>query len=426
MRTTEAKIIVPWAAAALLAAACSGEPETVRSDKARELNPQVEQADFDRQMRANSNFGLEVLRQIDDQEKNVIFSPHSITSALAMLYAGARGGTAVEMATALRYELPSEKLHPALNKLDLALEARNETVDDGDEFRLRTANDLWLRKDYPLVPEYLDAIAVNYGAGVRVLEFQKDPNSAREVINQWVEEQTEGRIKDLLPEDSVRTETRLVLTNTVYFKAKWHEEFDPQLTSNEPFTNIDGSSASVPMMRNVGSYSFSMGADYDAVQLPYKGEELALLIVVPKSGAMAEQQAALDAEKLRGIVDGLDRGRVDLSMPKVEYEQEIDMKPVLSAMGMPNAFIAADFSGLNATESLAIDAVRHKAFVLIDEEGTEAAAATGVTVGPTSAPADPVRMIVDRPYFFFLRDIKTHAVLFMGRIQELGTPSAAN
>lgn len=404
-----------------LATACGGlsEPETARSAKQRVQNPVISDADFATQVVANTDFGLSVFREVRDSQPNLILSPHSISSALAMLYAGARGDTQTVIAEALNFVL-AEGVHPAMNRLDLRLAAAREAVDDEDDLKLRIVNDLWLQREFTLEPSYLDLLAEHYGAGARLLDFAGASELARQTINEWIADQTRDRIQNLFPEGTITPDTRLVLTNAIYFKAKWHAGFDAADTEPGIFHNASGAPVSVPMMTQTEQLRSDVTDAYTAVELPYRGEELALLVVMPTGTTREDFETSLTAQSLAAISSALDSKEVRLHLPRFEFDLGLELNDVLRGLGMSSAFTtAADFTGLRSEGGLQVQAVVHKAFILVDEEGSEAAAATGVSVGIVSLPPPPVEIRIDRPFLFFLRDRVSGAVLFVGRTAEL-------
>ena len=240
---------------------------------------------------------------------------------------------------------------------------------------------------------------------------------SRTTINNWVSDQTEGRIKDLIPRGAIDQLTRLVLTNAIYFNAAWQHSFEKNSTSNDTFHLLTGNEVSVPMMRQTESFRYTAGNDFQAVELPYDGRELSMLIIVPDTGQFKTFESTLSTKRINEIIKQLSYGRVALTMPKFEFDFNIGLKEKLKTMGMPLAFSGqADFSGMDGNNDLYITDVLHKAFVAVDESGTEAAAATVVIVGATAMPAQPVEMTVDRPFIFMIRDVKTGSILFLGRV----------
>ncbi len=370
----------------------------------------------------NSLFALDLYHALREQDGNLFFSPYSISAALAMTYAGARGQTEEQMAEALHFDLPQETLHSSFGDLSGELASRGEGAEgqDGEGFRLNVANALWLQDGFDLLPEYLALMESAYGAAPRPVDFQGAPEDARVTINDWVAGATEDRITDLIPAGVIDALTRLVLTNAIYFNAAWAVPFDQDLTSEGPFTLLDGEQISVPMMRQTEGLPYAAGEGYQAVELYYDGGELSMVVVLPKEGGFEAFDGSLDAARLAEIEAGLSHQQVALSMPRFEFDSQFSLSEALASLGMEVAFTdAADFSGMTGGPDLLISEVLHKAFVSVDEEGTEAAAATAVVMNLTSAPAgDPVQMTIDRPFVFFIRDVETGTVLFLGRVLD--------
>ncbi|MCB1756326.1 MAG: serpin family protein [Gammaproteobacteria bacterium] len=415
-------------AVSLAMTACSDDSSTgaadpdrdltvLRSDLEREANPQVDANDLATQVDANTAFAIDLYKAVlvEQSRANLIASPYSVSIALAMTWAGARGQTETDMAAGLHYELPQASLHPFFNHIDLALESRGEDAEgqDGEPFRLRVANSLWGQKDFTFKQPFLDTLALNYGAGLRVLDFIAEPDDSRLTINHWVEEKTDERIKNLLPEGSITPNTRLVLTNAIYFNAAWAAKFDENSTRDGDFNALDGGAVSVPMMSQMAGFNYTKAGDIDAIELPYDGGEVSMVILLPDD--LEAFEARLDTALLTEIDAGLAPAMVDLTMPKFEIESTLPLTRTLQDMGMTSAFINADFTGM-ADASLAISDVFHKAFIKLDENGTEAAAATAVVVGETSVPVADVTLTIDRPFLYLIRDVETGTVIFIGRV----------
>jgi serpin B len=393
--------------------------EHVRSDLSRDTTPEVPEANRAALRAGNTAFALALHHQLRGEDGNLFYSPHSVSSALAMTWAGARGETEAQMAEALSFTLPQEELHPAMNWLDLELSSRGEGAEgaDGDGFRLRVINAVFGQTGYQFLDPFLDVLALHYGAGMSLLDFQAEPEPARAVINDWVEGQTEGRIPELLPQGSVSDSTRLVLTNAVYFNAAWLEPFEKSATQSDTFA-APGGGVSVPMMQAESVYGHAEAGAYEAVSLRYDGGELDMVVIAPAAGSFDAFEAELDAGALDAILDELAPAELRLRMPRWEFRFRTSLVEALENLGMADAFSPrADFSGMDGTRSLEITGVFHEAFVKVDEEGTEAAAATGVVVGPTSVP-DYKPVTIDRPFLFFIRDIETGAILFGGRVLD--------
>jgi serpin B len=396
--------------------------EVARSEKPRVTSPAVPASDLAELAAGNSAFAFDLYQAVSDSGGNLFFSPYSISLALAMTYAGAAGETKQQMAETVSFTLPADRLHPAFNALDLELASRGEGggAAQAERFQLNIANAIWGQQGYAFLPEFLDVLAQNYGAGLRLLDFVGTPEESRVTINDWVSEQTEGKIQDLVPQGAIDELTRLVLTNAIYFNAGWAFPFEPENTRDGPFHLLDGGEVTVPMMKQRAELLYAEGEGYQAVSLPYGQSGLSMVLMVPPAGQFEAFENSLNAERVNAIVKPLGRWDVALTMPRFDFESSVDLGETLAAMGMPDAFSAqlADFSGMDGSLKLLISAVVHKAFVSVDEEGTEAAAATAVIVGETSAPepAEPVELIIDRPFIFLIRDYETGAILFLGRV----------
>ena len=394
------------------------------SDKPRVTSPVVSPTDQVSLVDGDSAFAFELYQSLKEKDGNLFYSPHSISLALAMTYAGARSETAQQMADTLHFTLPQERLHPAFNSLALELGKRGQGAQgkDGEGFRLNIVNAIWGQDGYNFQPAFLDVLAENYGAGLRIMDFIKETEKSRITINQWVSDQTEDRIKDLIPQGAINELTRLVLTNAVYFNAAWQHQFNKNQTEDGQFHLLDGKQVTVPMMKQTESFGFAKGAGYQAIELPYDGNELSMVILLPEDGQFKAFEEDLQTQQVSDIINSLRGSRVDLTMPRFEFDSEFSLKDTLAKMGMPVAFTdSADFSGMTGKRELSISDVIHKAFVSVDETGTEAAAATAVIVGVTSAPVEPpVELTIDRPFIFLIRDIETGAIIFVGRVLNPG------
>ena len=396
-----------------------------RSGLQRVTAPNVTDADKTALASGNTGFALDLYRQLVNNPAqgggNIFFSPLSVSVALAMTYAGALGATASEMAAALHFILPQEQLHPAFGWLDLELMSRGQGAQgkDGQPFRLRVSNSLWGDAQSGFGAPFLDTLAQYYGAGMNLVDFRAAPEPSRTRINDWVAEQTEQRIKNLIPQGSVTPYTRLVLVNAIYFNAAWQSKFLKQATISAPFTRLDASTTPVDLMNQDAWLRYAAGPDYQAVELPYDGGELAMLVILPATGSFTQFEQAFDAAKLNSILAGLEIHHVRLGLPKFRVEGSFGLKAAMQALGMQTAFTdRADFSGISTSEALLIQDVFHKSFAEIDENGTEAAAATAVVVGTTSVPPTPTVFRADRPFLLFIRDLKTGAIVFSGRVAD--------
>ncbi len=396
--------------------------DMARSALARETARTIPQQDTAALVAGNTAFAVDMYHALRDQPGNLFYSPHSISTALAMTYAGARGQTAEEMAQTLHFTLPRERFYPAFNALDLALTTSQPATEDMQPFTLDVVNSLWGERTYTFLPEYLDLLALHYGAGMRLTDYIGNPEGARQAINAWVSEQTRERIKDLIPAGAIDSDTRLTLVNAIYFKADWVFQFEERLTEDGDFNLLDGSQVTAAMMHwdIPNSVAYTSAPGYQAVELPYQGGTASMVLLVPDAGKFAGFESELTAAQLDATLKNLERRSVQLSLPQFTFESEFDLVRTLAGLGMPTAMSGgqADFSGMDGTRNLSIGAVIHKAFVAVDEKGTEAAAATAVTMRLTSLPMEDVVLTVDRPFLFLIRDTDTGAILFIGRVMN--------
>jgi len=414
-------VIIP----VLLLSAC-GPGKVAESKLDRVSNPDVAASDTEQLVAGNTAFGFDLYQAVRSSAGNVIYSPYSISLAFGMTYGGARGDTAAQMADTLHYSLSGEQFHPAFNALALDLARRPDQavgVDEKERFQLSIANSLWGQDGWPFLPEYLDLLAVNYGAGMRLVDFENSPESARRQINDWVSDQTRSRIKDIIPPGLIDQLTRLVLANAIYFKATWEYEFDANDTADKPFYLLNGDSVSVPRMEigHQENLSYTAGDGWQAVALPYKGNLTEMVIMVPDTGNFEPFESSLTAERYEQILTAMEPQEVILSMPKFTFDTQYGLKDILAGMGMLAAFdpYAADFSGIDGQRDLVISDAIHKAFIAVDEKGTEAAAATVVIMETTSAQMpEGIVLTIDRPFFYVIRDIPTGTILFIGRVVD--------
>ncbi len=387
-------------------------------------NPTVPANQLSAAAQSEASFAIDLYKKIEGGKSNLFFSPHSIVEALTMTYAGAKGTTQSEMRAVLHLSMPDDQQHAAMNALDLALQSRGagQKAQDGTPFRLTVANALWGQQGHNFLPTFLDTIAVNYGTGINLLDFIGATEASRVRINTWVSDKTDGKITDLIPPGHITPDTKLVLTNAIYFNAAWATKFEKSATTTLPFQTSTGS-VSVPTMHEttelasavVGGNVDEVG--YHAVALPYAGNELSMLVICPDDFAAFD--TVLTADKLNQIIESLKPGRVELSLPKWKLIDETSLGDPLQTLGMQAAFKNADFSGIDGALGLQISDVLHKAFVAVDEDGTEAAAATAVLVKTTSVPIDPPTVVkVDKPFLYIIRDNATGAVVFLGRIMD--------
>jgi len=400
-----------------------GPGKVIQSSKPRVTSPDVTGEELGRLAADNADFAWSFYREIIKPGENLFFSPHSLSVALAMTWAGTRGTTETEMADAMRFRLGQERLHVAFNGLDLELSSRAESASENAPlpFTLNVTNALFGQTGYRFLDAFLDTLAEHYGAGMRLMDFVEATEESRVAINAWVSEQTNERIKELIPQGIITTATRLVLVNAIFFTASWADPFDETNTQDQPFKRLDSSQVSVPTMRKTIDAVYTAGNGFQAAEIPYDGQQLAMLVVLPDQGQFEAVESTLSATRVSEIRGALSRHTVDLSLPKFSFRSNVPSKEPLKALGMVEAFGGnADLSGMNGTGGLFIQDVVHQAFVAVDEKGTEAAAATAVIVGETSAPP-PATLTVDRPFIFAIIDRPTGATLFIGRVLD---PSA--
>jgi len=383
-------------------------------NEGRDTAPGVSTADVSSLSIGNTAFALDLYKKLSSVSGNIFYSPYSISVALAMTWGGARNQTEQDMASVLHFPFPQAKLHASFNALDLALNRQAQT----GGFDLHIVNQLWGEKTYSFLPDYLKLVSLNYGASMCLLDFIGNPEPSRLVINTWVSGQTNQRINDLIPQGSINGNTRLVLTNAIYFKAQWADTFGCNFTTDYVFHRSERDSITAKFMTREGAYNYVSSADYQAIELPYKGKETSMLIILPSPGKMAQVEAGLSSEFFMTMYASLHSSNIFLQLPKFKFTTgSIKLADILTSLGMGVAFgDGADFSGINGTRELSISDVIHKAFVAVDEKGTEAAAATAVIMDNTAMPA--VSLSIDRPFIFLIRDIQTNTILFMGKLND--------
>ena len=381
-------------------------------------NPQVTAADIAAVTGADAQFGLDLFEVVATDE-NLMLSPYSIATALSMLYPGARGATAAEIAEVMHLSVDDATLHAVRNHIDWLLGQPAPSMGEQDTrepFTIRPANSAWGQGGYPFLDQYLTVLAENYGAGLRLLDYVGDPEGSRAIINQWVEEATEERIKNLIPEGAITVDTRLALVNAIWFKANWFQQFDPAATSPGSFTLLDGSEVEVSLMRGSQRTGYADTGLFEAVRLPYAGDA-AMVVLLPKTGTPAELAAAL-------TVDDLDirwsDAQVEIALPSFEFEAEVGLKAALQSLGMVKAFEfpsadGADLTGITEIRELFVSDAFHKTFIKLDEQGTEAAAATAIIVSLESMP-QPATFTADRPFLFWIEHSPTGELLFLGQV----------
>lgn len=428
------KTITPALITATLLAACGGGsgtsgvtiappvqtpvqsvPETQKSSLARDSNPSTSASDVAGVASANTDFGFKLLPKVTEGDGNMVFSPYSVTQAMAMAAAGAKGTTLSGIEKALGFPYAQPRFLSALNGADLKLRAKAAA---GPQINI--VNDIWTQKGYMMQSAYLDALAVHFGAGVHMVDYLNATEAARTAINDYIATQTSQKITNLLPQGTVTSNTRVVLTNAIWFKADWTTQFKQADTAPRTFHARSGDKT-LQFMHRSGAMSYAAGSGWQAVDLPYTGDQLSMMVVLPDEGKMDAVIAQLNGAKVAEIASSLKPRPVVLALPKFKFTASASLGKPLQDFGASDAFMpgAADFSGMNGNRDLSISGVLHKAFIAVDEKGTEAAAATGVVVGVTSVvvpPPDEIRFTADRPFLFLIRDRETGLVLFIGKV----------
>ena len=371
-------------------------------------------------VKGSNAFAVDLYGQLRRQAGNLFFSPESISTAFAMAYAGARGQTAAEMAKVFHFTLPQARLQPAMGALLAGMNAKHP------RYELRVADALWAQRDENFLPSYLQLVQSNYGAAFHRVDFKTAPDAARGAINEWVERQTSEKIKHLIGPGVLTAATRLVLTNAIYFKGEWRNQFDKTETKNEEFHLPAAKSIEAPMMHRTGSYRYYDGGSFQALELPYAGGDLAMVVLLPKQAAgLPALERSFNAAAAEKWIDDLQpAAKVILTLPRFTMTRQLELSGVLARMGMPQAFSnAADFSGMTGKPEFRISAAIHKAYVDVNEQGTEAAAATSTVFQALAMrrrmpEPPPIIFRADHPFLFLIRDTRSGSILFMGRVVD--------
>jgi serpin B len=414
--TALGSLLLAGAAALLLSCPPPATPSTLDEIDARAL-PYASTPEKDAVVESINAFAIDLYGKLaEGNEENFFFSPFSISTALAMTYAGAQGTTETQMASTLHFSLPQTTLHPAFG----ALLADMEAVGARDGYELSTANSLWGQIDLPFVPEFLATLASAYGAPLREVDFQTTPEPSRQTINAWVASATHDRIKDLLPQGSINDLTRLVLANAIYFKGSWARTFDAADTRSGDFHPRGGGTIQVPMMHQTAQFRYAwIAGTVQVLELPYTTGDLSMIFIMADTpDGMPDLETALSLPAFEQWCDALvPANELSVNIPSVTFASTFRLAQTLGALGMTEAFdpSLADFSGIADQAGLFIGDVFHKSFVLVNEEGTEAAAATGVTTGVTSMPPS---FYADHPFIFLIRHNRSGAILFLGRVMD--------
>ena len=373
-------------------------------------------------VQGSNAFAIDLYGRLSANPGNLFFSPESISTDFAMAYAGAHGQTATEMAHVFHYTLPQERLHPAMGALLAGMNAPHQG------YALSVADALWAQQGEKFLPAYLNLVESNYGAGFHAVDFKSAPDSVRATINEWVEKQTNDKIQNLLGPGTVTPLTRLILTNAIYFKAAWANQFSKNATEDKDFHPSAAKTIQAPTMYNSGGYYYLKGPSFQALLMPYEKDEISMLILLPDNvGGLPALEHSLSDGNLQKWMTSLSyEHEVIVSLPRFKITQQFELSSTLESLGMKTAFDPnfADFSGMTGDKSLVISAAIHKAYIDLDENGTEAAAATAVVMEMATAarpmfpPPPPIVFTADHPFLFLIRDNASGAILFMGRVTD--------
>jgi serine protease inhibitor len=366
-----------------------------------------------RVVKANSTVALELLTNLKSNDGNLVISPFSISSAMAMVYSGARGNTEKQIAQALHFPTNQLSLHSGM----AAILSSFRNLDNRD-VELNVGNGLWPQKGYPFTTEFLSLCRTDYRADLDFVDFQTYAERARQRINAWVERSTRGKITDLFAPGAVNADTRLVIANTIYFKGKWASRFDKSETQARPFWVAPEKTVPVPMMRQKATFLHLADGEIQMLDLPYQGESISMLVLLPNArDGLAELERRLNEENLTNWIEHLHPADVDLQLPRFKVSSRFSLNQTFAGMGMADAFdqARADFTGMSAQRPLFVNLVEHAALVEVDEEGTVAAAATGVSFGCSKRPA-PATFHADHAFIFLILDRPTRTLLFLGKV----------
>jgi len=359
----------------------------------------------------NTEFALDLYRILHQEDGNLFFSPYSISLGLAMVYTGSHGKTEEQMASVLHFEFAPYDLPPVFGALHSELVGRGNR-----NFQLHLANSLWWQEGYALRQIYLDTLRKRLGATLEPLNFSTTPEKSRATINEWVSRYSKGKIKELLPQGSITSLTRLILANAIYFRATWKERFNADFTSDSPFHLLGGGQVTVPMMEQITPFAYTATGGVQAVELPYIGEQFSMVVLLPARGQFEAFASSLTADRVADILEHLSTEMVQVYMPRLEFRSSFELASVLEVLGMKDAFILgrAYFRGMALTRELFLGDLYHQTVVSVDENGTYAVAGTaGDMVWP-----DVPTVRLNRPFIFLIRDIETNTILFIGQVTD--------
>lgn len=373
------------------------------------ISPTQNMLSVEKSPAANNNFAFSFLSKVSSQDKNIFFSPYSISDAFSMVYEGAKGNTATQLQSVFGFIQDD-----ATRKNQI--KSQNEQLVSTDNYQLNTANAWWVQNDYHILPDYTNTLQNYYKAEITSLDLKGDSENSRKTINTWVENKTNQKIVDLLPPGSITYMTRAVLTNAIYFKANWTNQFTPSETQDQNFTTSDGTQVRVPMMSQYTTFPYYEDKTVQVLGMPYKGDRLSMIVVLPKENI--QSLGTISQEQFNNWNDKLADAQVKVYIPKFKLDTKYTLNDILISMGVKDAFDpnVADFSGMTGNHDLSISTAIHQAYVKVDEKGTEAAAATGIVVGVTAMPVYQHTFQADHPFVFMIYDKQTNLILFMGQV----------
>jgi serpin B len=366
----------------------------------------------------NNAFALDLYQRLrKSSDGNIFFSPYSISTALAMTYAGARGNTEKQMAKTLRFSLDQKRLHPAFSDI----ESKLNKLQEAGNVELSIANSLWPQQSYKFLAEYISLVKKYYGVSITPVDYKRACEVTRNRINRWGESKTHDKIRNLIQPGVLNPLTRLVLVNAIYFKGNWESQFKTDLTKDAPFYVRPRKSIKVPTMTQQHEFKYAEFESLQVLELPYVGGELSMIVLLPrKADGLGRIESSLTAESIDRWKRRLKKRKVLLFLPKFKTTSMFRLDNTLKSMGMVDAFDSkANFSGMDGKSNwLYISAVLHKAFVDVNEEGTEAAAATAIVMRAKGIATPPPIFRVDHPFVFLIQENRTGSILFMGRVTD--------
>jgi serpin B len=373
----------------------------------------------------NQIFAVELFQAVSKANENLFLSPYSISLSLAMAGSGARGQTQSEIDQVLHLQLPQEMIPAAFNALNQSLAVgtspTNSDSGQGEKFKLKIAAATWGQKGFQIRPAYLDLLHTYYGADLQSVDFKANPELARSAMNQWTSQSTQGKIKDMIAPGAIAPDTRMIITNAIYFQSAWLNPFDKNGTHDQTFTTSTGETITVPMMQQEAYFGYAKGSGWQAVELPYANDSFVMDLILPDQGQFQSFEQSLDAPLIDAITQKMDPSTVNISLPRFQINSGLALNHTLNQLGITQAFDLsnADFTGISAQEGLYLGNVLHRAYIQVDENGTEAAAASGISMPVTGGePSIPVQVVFDHPFLFLVREKNTGTILFLGKMAK--------